>query len=59
MLLMAPVTIEIALVLGVDPLAFLVPETLASNIGGVATLIGDPPNTLIGSYARLGFASFL
>lgn len=59
MLLMAPVTIEIALVLGVDPLAFLVPETLASNIGGAATLIGDPPNTLIGSYARLGFASFL
>jgi len=59
MLLMAPVTIEIALVLGIDPLAFLVPETLASNIGGTATLIGDPPNTLIGSYARLGFAPFL
>jgi len=59
MLLMAPVTIEIALVLGVDPLAFLVPEVLASNIGGTATLIGDPPNTLIGSYARLGFATFL
>ena len=59
MLLMAPVTIEIALVLGIDPLAFLVPEVLASNIGGTATLIGDPPNTLIGSYARLGFTSFL
>jgi Na+/H+ antiporter NhaD/arsenite permease-like protein len=59
MLLMAPVTIEIALVLGVDPLAFLVPEVLASNIGGTATFIGDPPNTLIGSYARLGFTSFL
>jgi Na+/H+ antiporter NhaD/arsenite permease-like protein len=59
MLLIAPVTIEIALVLGVDPLAFLVPEVLASNIGGTATLIGDPPNTIIGSYARLGFASFL
>ncbi|MFQ6058387.1 MAG: SLC13 family permease [Anaerolineae bacterium] len=59
MLLMAPVTIEIALVLGMDPLAFLVPEVLASNIGGTATLIGDPPNTLIGSYARLGFAPFL
>jgi len=59
MLLMAPVTIEIALVLGIDPLAFLVPETLASNIGGTATLIGDPPNTLIGSYARLGFVPFL
>ena len=59
MLLIAPVTIEIALVLGVDPLAFLVPEVLASNIGGTATLIGDPPNTLIGSYAGLGFASFL
>ncbi len=59
MLLVAPVTVEIALMMGVNPLAFLVPETLASNIGGTATLIGDPPNTLIGSFARLSFASFL
>jgi Na+/H+ antiporter NhaD/arsenite permease-like protein len=59
MLLIAPVTVEIALVLGVNPLAFLLPEVLASNIGGTATLIGDPPNTLIGSYAHLGFNAFL
>ncbi|MCD6289932.1 MAG: ArsB/NhaD family transporter, partial [Anaerolineae bacterium] len=59
MLLIAPVTVEIALMMGVNPLAFLIPETLASNIGGTATLIGDPPNTLIGSYAHLTFASFL
>lgn len=59
MLLIAPVSIQIALALEINPLAFLIPEVLASNIGGAATLIGDPPNTLIGSYARLGFGPFL
>ncbi|HHH41995.1 MAG TPA: citrate transporter [Chloroflexi bacterium] len=59
MLLIAPVTVQIALAMGINPLALLIPEVLASNIGGTATLIGDPPNTLIGSYARLGFSAFL
>jgi len=59
MLLMAPVTIEMALVLGVHPFSLLIPEVLASNVGGAATLIGDPPNTIIGSYAGLGFLDFL
>jgi hypothetical protein len=59
MLLMAPVTIEVALILGVNPAALIIPEVLASNIGGVATLIGDPPNTVIGSFADLGFNQFL
>jgi Na+/H+ antiporter NhaD/arsenite permease-like protein len=59
MLLIAPVSIQIALALEINPLAFLIPEVLASNIGGAATLIGDPPNTLIGSYADLGFGPFL
>jgi Na+/H+ antiporter NhaD/arsenite permease-like protein len=59
MLLMAPITIEIALVLGINPTAFIIPEVMASNIGGVATLIGDPPNTVIGSYAGIGFNKFL
>lgn len=59
MLLMAPVTIEMALVLGVHPFSLLIPEVLASNIGGAATLIGDPPNTIIGSYTGLGFLDFL
>jgi Na+/H+ antiporter NhaD/arsenite permease-like protein len=59
MLLVAPVTIEIALALGISPLALLIPETLASNVGGTATLIGDPPNIMIGSYAGLSFLSFI
>ncbi len=59
MLLVAPVTIEMALVLGVHPFIFLIPEVLAANLGGAATLIGDPPNILIGSYAGLGFSDFL
>jgi len=59
MLLIAPITIEIALVLGIHPFSLLIPEVLASNIGGAATLIGDPPNTMISSYAGLGFGDFL
>ena len=42
MLLMIPVTIEIALALRVDPVAFLLPEAFASNVGGTATLVGNP-----------------
>jgi Na+/H+ antiporter NhaD/arsenite permease-like protein len=59
MLLMAPITIEIALMLGINPAALIIPEVMASNIGGIATLIGDPPNTVIGSYAGLSFNDFL
>ncbi len=59
MLLLTPVTIEIAASLGINPLALLVPEILASNIGGTATLIGDPPNIMIGSYAGLTFMDFV
>lgn len=58
MLMVIPVTIEIALTLKVDPLTFLVPQVFASNLGGAATLIGDPPNILIGSYAGLTFGQF-
>lgn len=57
--LIAPVTLYIANVLRVSPLPFLISEILASNIGGAATLIGDPPNILIGSAAGLGFDAFL
>lgn len=57
--LIAPVTIYISTVLRVSPLPFLISEILASNIGGTATLIGDPPNILIGSAAGLGFDAFL
>jgi Na+/H+ antiporter NhaD/arsenite permease-like protein len=58
MLLLTPVTIEIAVVLGISPFAFLVPEIMASNFGGTATLIGDPPNIMIGSFAGLTFNDF-
>jgi len=59
MLLMAPITIQIALTLGINPLSLLIPEVLASNVGGISTLIGTPTNILIGSYAGLGFNDFL
>jgi Na+/H+ antiporter NhaD/arsenite permease-like protein len=59
MLLMTPVSIQIALALDIHPAAIVVPEVLASNIGGAATLIGTPPNTIIGSYVGLGFNQFL
>lgn len=59
MLLLTPVTIEIAIALGISPLILLMPEILASNIGGTATLIGDPPNIMIGSYTGLTFMQFV
>jgi Na+/H+ antiporter NhaD/arsenite permease-like protein len=59
MLLLTPVTLEIALVLKVSPFIFLMPEIVASNFGGTATLIGDPPNIMIGSYAGLTFNDFV
>ncbi|MGD0152805.1 MAG: ArsB/NhaD family transporter [Thermacetogeniaceae bacterium] len=58
-LLVAPVTISIAEDLGLTPLPFLFAEIIASNIGGTATLIGDPPNMMIGSAAGLTFTDFL
>jgi len=59
MLLMIPVTIEIALTLKINPVSLLLPEAFASNVGGTATLIGDPPNIMIGSYAKLSFVDFV
>jgi Na+/H+ antiporter NhaD/arsenite permease-like protein len=59
MLLMAPLTIQIALTMGINPLSLLLPEVLASNVGGISTLIGTPTNILIGSYANLSFNDFL
>ncbi len=59
MLLMAPISVEIALMLGIHPFSLVIPEVLASNIGGAATLIGDPPNTMIGSHVGLTFNQFL
>jgi Na+/H+ antiporter NhaD/arsenite permease-like protein len=58
-LLMAPVTLAIARELKIPPYPYLFAEVLASNIGGSATLIGDPPNIMIGSQVGLRFNDFL
>jgi len=58
-LLIAPVTLLVCERLGVNPVPYLIAEVLASNIGGTATLIGDPPNIIIGSRANLSFNDFL
>ena len=58
-LVMAPVTLSIASRLRIAPFPFLICEVMASNIGGAATLIGDPPNMMIGSAAGLGFNAFV
>jgi Na+/H+ antiporter NhaD/arsenite permease-like protein len=57
--LTAPVTLVVAQRLGVSPIPYLIAQVLASNIGGTATLIGDPPNIMIGSAAGLDFNAFL
>lgn len=58
-LLVGPMTIAIARMLDINPVPFLMTQILASNIGGTATLIGDPPNIMIGSAAGLSFTDFL
>jgi Na+/H+ antiporter NhaD/arsenite permease-like protein len=58
-LLVAPVTVLVCERLGVPPVPFLIAEALASNIGGTATLIGDPPNIIIASRSGLSFNDFL
>jgi Na+/H+ antiporter NhaD/arsenite permease-like protein len=58
-LLIAPVTLLMCERLGVNPVAFLMAEVFASNIGGAATLVGDPPNIIIASRAGLSFNNFL
>jgi Na+/H+ antiporter NhaD/arsenite permease-like protein len=57
-LLMVPISVQIALMMNVHPFVFVIPEVLASNIGGAATLIGDPPSTIVGSHLSLGFTQY-
>ena len=57
-LLMVPVTLSIFRTLKISPIPFIIGQTLASNIGGATTLIGDPPNIIIGSAANIDFTSF-
>jgi Na+/H+ antiporter NhaD/arsenite permease-like protein len=57
--LIAPVTILIAEILGISPVPLLIAEALLSDTGGVATLVGDPPNVIIGSASGFTFNDFL
>jgi len=57
--LLVPVTILIAQILEISPVPFVVMEVFSSNVGGTATLIGDPPNIIIGSRANLSFNAFI
>ncbi|MFN2158461.1 MAG: SLC13 family permease [Anaerolineales bacterium] len=58
-LLIAPLSIQLAVALGMSPLAIVIAEVLASNIGGAATLIGDPPSTIVGSHIGMSFGEYL
>lgn len=58
-LMLAPLSIQIAAAIGLNPLAIVIPEVLASNIGGAATLIGDPPSTIVGSHIGISFGDYL
>jgi len=58
-LLIVPITISIFRTLRISPIPFIIAQVLASNVGGTATLIGDPPNILIGSAANIDFNSFI
>jgi Na+/H+ antiporter NhaD/arsenite permease-like protein len=58
-LLLVPMSIEIAIAIGISPFLIVIPEVLASNIGGAATLIGDPPSTIVGSHIEMGFGEYM
>ncbi|MEC9488594.1 MAG: ArsB/NhaD family transporter [Halanaerobium sp.] len=58
-LLMVPITLVVTDTLEVNPKPFLISEIIMANIGGTATLIGDPPNIMIGSATRFGFLDFI
>jgi len=58
-LLIGPMTLAITRILDVNPIPYIMSQILASNVGGTATLIGDPPNIMIGSAANLSFVDFL
>ncbi len=58
-LLMIPVTIAVFRIFRISPMPFILAQALASNVGGTATLIGDPPNIMIGSAANIDFNTFI
>jgi Na+/H+ antiporter NhaD/arsenite permease-like protein len=58
-LLLVPLSIQIALAMDIHPFLFVIPEVLISNIGGAATLIGNPPSTIVGSHIGVGFLNYM
>lgn len=57
-LMLVPLSIQISVAIGLNPLAVVIPMVLASNIGGAATLIGDPPSTIVGSHIGISFGDY-
>jgi Na+/H+ antiporter NhaD/arsenite permease-like protein len=58
-LLLVPLSIQLAVALGIHPFMLVIPEVLISNIGGAATLIGNPPSTIVGSHIGVSFTEYL
>ncbi len=58
-LLLVPLSIQIAVAVGIHPFVLVIPEVLISNIGGAATLIGNPPSTIVGSHMGVSFSEYL
>jgi Na+/H+ antiporter NhaD/arsenite permease-like protein len=58
MLLLVPLSIQIAQIVGLHPTVYVLPEVFAANIGGAATIIGDPPSTIVASHLGLSFFDY-
>jgi len=59
MLFMSTLTIEVARIIGINPLPLILSEICAANIGGASTMVGDPPNVILGTYFQLTFMDFV
>jgi Na+/H+ antiporter NhaD/arsenite permease-like protein len=59
MLFMSTLTLEVAAIIGVNPLPLIFAEICAANIGGASTMVGDPPNVILGTYFQLSFMDFV
>jgi len=59
MLFMSTLTIEVASIIGISPLPLIFVEICAANIGGASTMVGDPPNVILGTYFQLSFMDFV
>src|SRR5512143_1157895 len=59
MLFMSTLTIEVSSIIGMNPLPLIFAEICAANIGGASTMVGDPPNVILGTYFQLSFMDFV